>query len=696
MPEARFKPDYIKELENQIRKLGEAAYVEHEAVEPDPLEAGTTSSPVLTKEAMGNKEVVSTASKAGAAGTKEVPKRDNTTASASGGKRWDDLARNIDNLINQPEARQPSQIEQVMAAVQRATHEDIIKELAMMALDEESSRRPSSGHVYDDPMRPAATPKSMKDLARLSEADQRLWRAALKEELDGLHGNKALVELGFADMPRGKRAMSCIVLFQKKDPDEEGRVRCKVRVVVRGCEQAREESDNRWNAPTVATALLKMVAIKAVSEGKQVVAADIKQAFLKSEIDIDVEQIYIKLMDEQGQMRYYMLAKGLYGLRSSPGRWFARFSADLRAYGLRSFPYNPCLWTDGVTTLAVHVDDSMIVSTGPGCEDLIRYLRRCYGPDSVNVKPMSDVDAHFLGQTWHFNTTDRTVTIKQTASIDRLLDSTDMRDCNGVDTPAVANGHLAAQEEEGRDPRHNAVVGQLLWLLQSRPDIGYAVKELCRHNNKNGTEHAEYRKRIIRYLKRTRDQGLVLRGGQNLQLAVWSDSGWAECKDTRKCTSGMVVTLGSSVIYSKSYTQPTIATSSCEAELYAQFAAALYVQHFRWAAQFLELEQQGPTILYTDSQSAMKMLRRPEPGARSKHVDMRYFKIKELVDRNVVHLKHEGTDTLVADILTKPLGPEKFRPHADRLLQGLVFPMGGAPMDQEESKTDDEMEIQEL
>ena len=63
---------------------------------------------------------------------------------------------------------------------------------------------------------------------------------------------------------------------------------------------------------------------------------------------------------------------------------------------------------------------------------------------------MSDVDAHFLGQTWHFNTTDRTVTIKQTASIDRLLDSTDMMDCNGVDTPAVANGHLAAQEEEGR------------------------------------------------------------------------------------------------------------------------------------------------------------------------------------------------------------------------------------------------------
>jgi hypothetical protein len=63
----------------------------------------------------------------------------------------------------------------------------------------------------------------------------------------------------------------------------------------------------------------------------------------------------------------------------------------------------------------------------------------------------------------------------------------------------------------------------------------------------------------------------------------------------------------------------------------------------------------------------MKMpVRRPEPGARSKHVDMRYFKIKELADRNVVHLVHEGTETMVADILTKPLGPEKFHPRPAR------------------------------
>ena len=691
-PEARCTPCYIKELENQVRQLGAVAPVEYEAVETEPPEPSADSLPTHTKEVVVVKEVVSAASKLG-----QVKEVRNTPSSATWGKRWDSHARRLDELLKEPEVQQQSQIEQVMAAVQRATREDIMKELVMAALDEETATRPPSGHVYDNPMRPAATPKHMKALAQLSEQDQRLWRAALKEELDGLHANQALVEVRFEDIPRGQRAMSCLILFQKKDPDEEGRVRCKVRVVVRGCEQAREESDNRWNAPTVATALLKMVAIKAVSEGKQVLAADIKQAFLKSEIDTDVEQIYIKLQDDQGQMRYYMLAKGLYGLRSSPGRWFARFSADLRAYGFRSFPYNPCLWTDGTTTLAVHVDDSMIVSTGPGCQDLISYLRRCYGPDSVNIKPMSDVDAHFLGQTWHFNTADKTVTIKQTASIDRLLDSTDMTDCNGVDTPAVANGHLAAQEEEGRDPRHNAVVGQLLWLLQSRPDIGYSVKELCRHNNRNGEEHAAYRKRIIRYLKRTRDQGLVLRGGQDLQLAVWSDSGWAECKDTRRCTSGLVVTLGSSVIYSKSYTQPTIATSSCEAELYAQFEAAHYIQHFRWAAQFLELEQRGSTALYTDSQSAMKLLRRPEPGARSKHLDMRYFKIKELIDRNVVHLVHEGTDTMVADILTKPLGPEKFRQHADRMLQGQVYPLGGAGMtEQEESKTEDEMDNQEL
>jgi hypothetical protein len=397
-------------------------------------EAGALTDPTLDGVVSAAiKEVASAATKAGTAVVKEVPEKDKTTGRSPWGSRWDSHARKVDDLLAEPTVREPSQPELVMAAIHRATHEDVMKELAMAALGEESEKsehRPSSGHVFDDPMRPAKTPKDMRDLKQMDERDQRLWRAALKEKLDGLHASKALVPTEFADIPRGNRAMSCIVLFQKKDPDEEGRVRCKDRVVVRGCEQAREEGDDRWKAPTVKSSLLKMVAIKAVSEGKQVIAADIKQAFLKSEIDTDVEQIYIKLMDEQGQMRYYMLAKGLYGLRSSPGRWFARFSADLRAYGFRSFPYDPCLWTNGITTLAVHVDDPMIVSTGPGCEDLIRYLTKCYGPGSVNIKPMSDVDAHFLGSTWHFNTADRTVTIKQTSKINELLDGTGMSDCN--------------------------------------------------------------------------------------------------------------------------------------------------------------------------------------------------------------------------------------------------------------------------
>jgi hypothetical protein len=79
---------------------------------------------------------------------------------------------------------------------------------------------------------------------------------------------------------------------------------------------------------------------------------------------------------------------------------------------------------------------------------------------------------------------------------------------------------------------------------------------------------------------------------------------------------------------------------------------------------------------------------------------MRYFRVKELVDKGVVRLVHEGTDSMVADILTKPLGPEKFKVHANRLLQGLVYPKGGSELDiQEESKSDDssdEADDQEL
>ncbi len=117
----------------------------------------------------------------------------------------------------------------------------------MMALEKASAELQADGPVYDDPINVAATPNNMKDLARLKPADQKLWRGALKQELGGMRTNEALVEVEFHDIPRGKRAMSCLTLFTKKAPDEEGRVRCKVRVrvVVRGCEQAREEGERR-------------------------------------------------------------------------------------------------------------------------------------------------------------------------------------------------------------------------------------------------------------------------------------------------------------------------------------------------------------------------------------------------------------------------------------------------------------------
>ena len=122
--------------------------------------------------------------------------------------------------------------------------------------------------------------------------------------------------------------------------------------------------------------------------------------------------------------------------------------------------------------------------------------------------------------------------------------------------------------------------------------------------------------------------------------------------DSRRCMSGIVVTLGSSVIYAKYYTQPTTATSRCEAELCAQFEAAHCIQHFRWAAQFLELEQQGPTGPLQRQPVSHEAAASTGAGVQVKASGLRYLKIKELVSL------HEGADTKVADTLTEPLGTE--------------------------------------
>mmetsp|Transcript_4165 Transcript_4165/g.10542 ORF Transcript_4165/g.10542 Transcript_4165/m.10542 type:complete len:275 (-) Transcript_4165:14-838(-) len=257
-----------------------------------------------------------------------------------------------------------------------------------------------------------------------------------------------------------------------------------------------------------------------------------------------------------------------------------------------------------------------------------------------------------------------------------------MTKCRPSKVPADSTTQLRRLLGTKRDDMYARVVGSLSWLRMTRPDMAYAIKELGRHYLANDKTHWAAAMKAIRYLRGTIDKGLILRGmarKEDLVLRVYVDSSFASCKDTAFGTTGIIVTLGTSTIFASSTTQKVVALSSCEAELVGLLAGALEGTYIRSVLEDLAIiPRNQPLEIYNDSQSAKQLLDRDSVSKRSRHVSIRWHKLKQLLKKENVIIMYEPTDTLCADMLTKGLGPHKHIPHAKRVLEGTVSPSGVA------------------
>jgi hypothetical protein len=263
--------------------------------------------------------------------------------------------------------------------------------------------------------------------------------------------------------------------------------------------------------------------------------------------------------------------------------------------------------------------------------------------------------------------------------VDDMLRKFDLADCYPRSTPADAKSKLTAAmgPPQGRaDPAlHSAyreVVGSLIHLMTTvRPDTSAAVSDCGRFTHCPGTEHMRAAHRVLRYLQGTRNYGMVYRALPHYTsvrpiLVAYSDANWAE-SDDRISTSGMVVRLideseldddssFGDVIYYSTKRQDNITLSSTEAEYVAACTCSLEVVWLRRLLDQLGFKQSEPTVLLEDNTSAIALANRPSIGRRSKHIDVKYHKIRELVRDRVIYMLHVGTEQQWADILTKNTG----------------------------------------
>ncbi|WVZ54857.1 hypothetical protein U9M48_005601 [Paspalum notatum var. saurae] len=255
------------------------------------------------------------------------------------------------------------------------------------------------------------------------------------------------------------------------------------------------------------------------------------------------------------------------------------------------------------------------------------------------------------------------ITLSQGAYAQKILKMAGMADCNASLTPMENRLKLSklSTEPPVDATEYRRIVGALRYLVNSRPDLAYAVGYVSRFMEKPTDEHLLAVKRNLRYIAGTIHYGCFYRREEEEPALVgYSDSDHGADLDGRKSTTGVLFFLGSNIITWQSQKQKVVALSSCEAEY---IAAATASCQGVWLARLLaELKggEAGTFKLNIDNQSAIELSKNPVFHDRSKHIDVKFHYIRECIEEDRVKVEPIDTKLQLADILTKALGRDQF------------------------------------
>ena len=170
--------------------------------------------------------------------------------------------------------------------------------------------------------------------------------------------------------------------------------------------------------------------------------------------------------------------------------------------------------------------------------------------------------------------------------------------------------------------------------------------------------------RCLAFLAQHPDEGITYDAkSARPELHAYSDSNWT----TGHSTSGWAVLFRGAAIGYGSKRQQSIALSSTEAEIMAASLAATEIMYFRGILTELGYNLE-PTVLYVDNQGAVELSRDMKSCQRSRHIERRYLKVRELVAQGEVAVKFVASASNHSDVLTKPLDLDPFLLHSHALM----------------------------
>nr|GEY64037.1 putative RNA-directed DNA polymerase [Tanacetum cinerariifolium] len=455
---------------------------------------------------------------------------------------------------------------------------------------------------------------------------------------------------------KGKKPVGCRWIFTVKyKPD--GKIdRYKARLVAKGYTQTYGIDYSETFSPVAKIDTIRVLFTIASNQGWPLHQLDVKNAFLHGDLK---EEVYMEappgFSGDFKTREVCRLKKSLYGLKQSPRAWFGRFTLAMKKYGFKQSNSDHTLFLKHrqglVTCLIIYVDDMIITGND---EPEIKKLKEGLFTE-FEMKDLGRLK-YFLGI--EVLRSQQGIFICQKKYVLDLLAETGMLDCKPAETPMVANQKLYMEPdaELADKGRYQRMVGKLIYLSHTRPDIAYSVGVVSQFMHQPQKAHMDAVERIIEYLKGTPGHGVLFKSNGHLDIQVYTDADWAGDKGNRRSTSGYFSMVGGNLVTWRSKKQKVVSLSSAEAEYRGISRGVAELLWIRKLLTEVGFRQKGAAQVLCDNKAAIQISENPVQHDRTKHVEIDRHFIKEKLEAGIIELPFVRSEDQLADILTKAVG----------------------------------------
>lgn len=479
------------------------------------------------------------------------------------------------------------------------------------------------------------------------------WLDAMNEELKAL---EATHTWDIVSLPSDKRAIGCKWVYKIKLNADGTLERYKARLVAKGYTQQEGIDYVETFSPVAKMTTVKTLLVVSAAKKWHLKQLDISNAFLNGEL---TEEIYMKLppgyTPKPGVTlppnAVCKLNKSLYGLKQASRQWFLKFSATLTLLGFKQSHSDHTLFIrriDGrYIAVLVYVDDIIIAST---TEDDAVFVTNSLS-HHFKLRDLGPL-RYFLGL--EIARSSEGISVTQLKYTLELLEDTGYLASKTSSVPMEPSNILCQDSTEPLldDPLlHRRLVGKLMYLTITRPDITFAVNKLCQYCSAPKPSHLKAAYRVLQYLKGTIGLGLFYSSTNDLVLTAFTDADWNSCKDSRRSTSGFCMFLGHSLISWKSKKQETVSHSSAESEYRAMSFAVREVQWLVNMLRDFEAPQLTPVPFFCDSTAAIHIANNAVFHERTKHLESDCHKVRDMVKCKLIKTLHVTSTNQLADTL---------------------------------------------